>query len=85
MLLTLPPADIFKVYTELKRVKKSFVSSSPKLRFTSFSELAVTAVTNFNHSVFEVPEWVTVPGTSATHHLCQKTDTEKTYTNCCET
>lgn len=44
-----------------------------KLRFTSFPELGVAVVTHFGHPVFEVLQWVSVPGTSTAHHLHRDT------------
>ncbi len=43
-----------------------------KLRFTSFPELGIAVVTHFSHPVFEVLQRVSVPGTSAAHHLLRE-------------
>lgn len=53
-------------------------SEPREMKFTSFPELGIAVVTHFGHPVFEVLEWVSVPGTSAAHHLLRETEGKKT-------
>lgn len=48
-----------------------------EIKFTSFPELGIAVVTHFGHPVFEVLEWISVPGTSAAHHLLRGTEGRK--------
>lgn len=51
----------------------STTAKHQEMRLTSFPELGIAVVTHFGHPVFEVLQWVSVPGTSTAHHLPPKT------------
>lgn len=70
---TLPPTRNTKARMRDNQATGTRTSPHRKLNVTSFPELGIAVVTHFGHSVFEVLQRVSVPGTSTANHLTRPT------------